>query len=163
MTPYGTIRHQTTPYDTRRQHNKKAQRRVPIYKRANWDQIKDDMQSFEEHFMNGSPSTRSVEDNWTSFKHCLLSSVNKNIPYKTIGKRKVLPWLTRAVKRLISKKHRAYNTAKRLQDNTSWAKFLKLRKTVQKMLHNAHLNYLNNMFDPEDNTSKAFWKYVKTK
>ena len=144
-------------------HNKKTQRRVPVYKRANWDQIRADMLKFEEQYMDSVPSSFSVEENWLRFKDCLISSVKANIPSKLISNRENLPWCNREAKRLIAMKHRAYNTAKRLQNHRSWAKFRKLRKKVQLTLHTSYLEYLNNLFAEDDKSSKSFWKFVKSK
>ena len=93
-------------------HNKKSTRQVPVYKNANWNQIKADMLKCEKQFIDRTPENHTVEENWAFFKDCLTKSVERNIPYKAVANRKDLPWMTSETKRLIARKHRAYNTAK---------------------------------------------------
>ena len=90
--------------------------------------------------------------------------MSENIPTKTVTGRINLPYMTRDIKRLINKKKRVYNRAKRYNRRKDWALFRNLRKCVHSQLNKAYRNYINCLLDPEQNkNNKKFWRYVKSK
>ena len=150
--------------DLEAQRNKKASRTVPLYNKANWDKIRDDMETYEKEFFDTLPADHSVDENWESLKTKIMSTIAENVRTKLIGNRKDMPWMTRNLKRLINKKHRVYNKAKRSHKDRDWAQFRHLRKETGKQCQLAHWGYLNRILDPtEDKSSKGFWKYIKSK
>ena len=144
--------------------NKKKHRNVLQYKKADWENIENDIKQFEHDYFNSRPDTASVEENWSRFKECVMSTISKNILCKTISGRVNLPYITREIKRLINKKKRIYNKARKFNRPKDWNHFRKLRKYVHCMLNKAYWNYKNGLLDPEqDNNNKQFWRYVKSK
>ena len=61
--------------------NKKPQRRVFVWSKANWDAIKSETIAFSEEFLT-SYRDRSVEENWDTLVNHLKSSQEKHIPSK---------------------------------------------------------------------------------
>ena len=65
------------------------------------------------------------------------------------------------IKRLIRKKQHLYNKSKKPSHKKA---FKDIRSLITNKLHKNYWDYLNNMLDPEqDNNSKKFWKYIKSR
>ena len=91
--------------------NKKPQRRVCVWSKANWDAIKSETIAFSEEFMT-SYRDRSVEENWDTLLNHLKSSQENHIPSKLSSTRYNVPWLTSTIRRMCRKKRRLYRRAK---------------------------------------------------
>ena len=81
------------------------------------------------------------------------------VPSKVVSARYKSPWITRDIKRLIRRKQRAYNRAKSSDKESDWNYFRHLRKKTQTCMKEAHSNYLNDLFN--DNNNKGLWRYLK--
>ena len=144
--------------------NKKPSRTVYNYRKADWVQIREDMASFRDQYLQSNPSSNSVEENWNEFKNALFKSMDNHIPKKTIKGKVDVPWMTNKVKRLIKKKKRLYKKARKLKDSNSTKAFHDFRKEVRNMLHTEYYRHINNLLEPEsDKTSQSFWKYIKSR
>ena len=117
--------------------SKKPQRRVPVWSKANWEEIKKDTTTFCTEFVNSSGS-RSVEDSWDLFVTHLKSIQDKYIPNKLTSTRHNVPWLTTDAKRLCRKKRRLYRKAKASQDPVHKEAFKKAQNSTRKTLKKAH-------------------------
>jgi hypothetical protein len=144
--------------------NKKKPRTVSLYKKANWDKVRQDITTLETEFYNRRPLEKSVEENWSFLKEGVIEAMKNNIPTKRVSGKYNLPWFTREAKHLHQKKKRAYQRAKKTKKNKDWIHFRHLRKAFQQILRRAHWDYLNSILDPEeDRTSKNLWSYIKSK
>ena len=67
------------------------------------------------------------------------------------------------IRRLLRKKERAFNQAKKTSKPMDWHRFRTLKKTAKKTQRQAYWNYINNIVDPEDNktSNKGFWSFLK--
>ena len=92
--------------------NKKTPRKVLIFSKAQWNSMKTDVLNFSTSFLE-SYKTRSINQNWNDIKSCVESTMNANIPTKTISGKNPKPWLTSDIRRLSRRKHRLYKRAKR--------------------------------------------------
>ena len=95
-------------------------------------------------------------------------AIKNRVPTKTISGRCNLPWFAPGLRRLMRKKQRVYNLAKRMQNPQHWKKFKELRKTWKWSLLVAHNDYvlgLLNWWDKKNSPSigKKFWTYIKSK
>ncbi len=52
--------------------NKKKPRKTFVYHKANLQNLKNDLKSFQDTFLLSDPYLRSIEDNWTSLRKLLL-------------------------------------------------------------------------------------------
>ena len=78
-----------------------------------------------------------------------------------------VPWITPSLRKLIRKKQRSYNLAKKTNDRQDWKKFKDLRKASKHKLAEARNNYVLNLLDSPDEASppkisKRFWSYIKS-
>ena len=70
-----------------------------------------------------------------------------------------LPYITRAIKRMIKKKQRQYNKAKNTQAQKDWSAFRNIRSKVQKLLREARSDFINNKLGPSiKEKPKAFFR-----
>ena len=154
---------------------KVPQRTVYVYKKADMEGLKLDLEQSFETLLASEPSKKTVEENWVDFKTTLVSTSKKHIPQKNINGKRTLPWVNTRIRRLIRQKQRRYNTARRTKSDQNWHKFKQLRKTVHKEIEIAHRNYVNNLFDFDEcddrngtenskpRMTKRFWRYIKAK
>ena len=68
------------------------------------------------------------------------------------------------LKRLLKKKQRVYNCAKK-QRKEDWDEYKSLKWQSKGILHQQQKQYLSNLIDSQDNSKnlKRFWNYVKGK
>jgi hypothetical protein len=64
---------------------------------------------------------------WLYFKHQKMTSVEKNIPTKNVGKKSHLSWVTRTIKTLINKKNKLHKKQKK---NKKYSKQCKNTKKI---------------------------------
>ena len=69
-------------------------RQIPLYKRANWDLIRSDMESLKDSItiMYDSDAV-NVNDMWTTFRDTLQTSAATNIPHKQSKPKDKHPWI----------------------------------------------------------------------
>lgn len=140
-------------------------RPIPIYKRANWEAMRQDMLNLHQDFMY--PENRSTEELWQHFKQAIQDSSAKNIPLKTPKQKSSYPWINQDIRRLIKKRDRKYRKMKKCGASNYQQEIKQLSKEIQKQLRRAYWQYTENLFTPsssEENTRpclKRFWTYIK--
>jgi len=88
-------------------------RKVYLYGKGNFDAIRSDMHDFQSKFFASLPESRTVNDNWLSFKDA-LSSITKHVPTKLVKSSDKRPvWLPRSVRRSIKHRDVAAKLAKK--------------------------------------------------
>ena len=84
-------------------------------------------------------------------------AIKNHVPTKTISSRWNLPWITPGLRRLMRRKQRVYNLAKRLQNPQHWKKFKEKFKGQERRIH--HL--LERNFGPTSSPKeKTMWALV---
>ena len=141
--------------------NKKKPRRVHLYKKANWDGIKDHLRDSWDIFYQNSPDESSIEDIWSTFKNIIHEAIELHVPSKEISGKYRPPWITTEVSRLIRRKQRIYNKAKKYNRPADWEKFRETRKIVQNKTRAAHSDYVNQLIGTGDGDPKCIWRYLK--
>ena len=126
-----------------------------------------------EQFEASCPETKSIRTNWEQFKADIYNSINEFVPQRTLKNKRSLPWCNANIRRLIRKKQRCYNSARRNGKEQVWRRFRHLRKLVHKELQLAHQQYVNNLLDIDEvdpvhghakaGITKRFWQYIKAK
>ena len=76
-------------------HNRQKPRPVPIYKKANWDKMKEDMIKTEGNIQELVKDPETTTDKlYTTFEESLKKSIKENIPVKMLTKKVEHPWIT---------------------------------------------------------------------
>ena len=92
------------------------------------------MYDFQSKFFASSPESRTVNDNWLSFKDALFSSITKHVPTKLVKSSDKRPvWLTRSVCRSIQHRDAAAKLAKKSGLLNDRNKYRKLRNENSKL------------------------------
>ena len=108
------------------------------FNKANWENIKSDLQKVLEKIKLKNNDTRNTVDTlWNIFKTELITYIESNVPHKMITYEHRLPWVTPILRKLINKKNKAYNNRKKHPE-----KCKKLKNAVQKELRAAYWNYI---------------------
>ena len=144
-------------------YNKKAPRKVYIYKKANWPKIKEEILTFQEEYMK-LYKERSVDANWNDIKRNVTSAMDKHIPAKLTSTRHNLPWMNQTIKRMIKKKQRLYNKAKKTHKGSNWNKYKAIKRDTQKAAKKARTDYINNILleGIANDNNKPFYSYMKS-
>lgn len=72
-------------------------------------------------------SSADVSENWNDLKRTITEAINKFVPQKTLGGKKYAPWIRTHIKRLIRRRQRRYNAAKKHNTNKNWKKYKDMR------------------------------------
>lgn len=130
--------------------------------KADWAIIKAKTTQYTEGYLR-SHQSNSVDQNWTSIKKHLLDMLDKHIPSKYKSSRHNLPWLTNEIKRMIRRKQRKFNLAKKTGNQHDWKCYKDLKMLVRNKLRKAHADYTNHTLTTalEEGNHKPFWGYIK--
>jgi hypothetical protein len=103
----------------------------------------------------------SVQNIWDIFKTELIGYLDKHIPSKLIRSKSHLPWINHNIRKIFKKKTRLYHQAK----TNKWTNYKHFQKECKSQVRKAEWNYINDtmMEGLQNNNSKPFWKYVKSR
>ncbi|KAL3854785.1 hypothetical protein ACJMK2_014034 [Sinanodonta woodiana] len=95
--------------------SKKKQREVHLFKKADWDNLKTDVEQELTKVLKdqGKVETSTTEDIWLFLKKPIMNAVNKHIPQNMIGGKQHLPLINTHIKRIIRQRQRRYNAYKK--------------------------------------------------
>lgn len=137
-----------TDTDLKATMNAKKPRNIQMFTKAKWDNIRSDIETFEESFFTSIPSNNTIDVNWESFKTVVLDSIDKWVASKQTRQNNDLPWMTREAKHIKRQKQRAHSKARRTKSERDWARFRHLRKTLRQLMKRSYMDYINNLVDP---------------
>ena len=151
-----------TDTDTKVQYQRTPPRTCYIYSKADWTKINIDLENLQTTVENNKENGHSVHQLWDTFKKELFGTMNNNIPHKEIRSRNSIPWITRKHRKMIKRKQRLFNQAKK---SKKWSNYRSYQKEVKRTFRKAEWEYVNtNIIEGLDNNNtKPFWKYVKSK
>ena len=143
---------------------KKDKRKVNLFNKADWGEIREKTSAFTTHFLN-KITQNTVEHNWQLIKKHISQTISNLVPCKTTSCRYNLPWVTPKLRRMCRKKQRLYNKARKSGKSQDWSAFREVKKSIKKSLNTAHWDYINNILSGSlnNNDSKPFWNYIKAK
>ncbi|WAR05575.1 hypothetical protein MAR_020944 [Mya arenaria] len=149
-----------TDSDIKPFYNIEKPRKVYLYSKANWDNISLECSKLSDDlvYMSGP----NVEMMWERLKTGIQSIMDTNIPSKMFRKRNTVPWFNRTLKKMMRRKGRLYNHAKKTKQ---WIEFKCYQKMCKKEFKKVEINYINKTIHEglENNNSKPFWRYLKSK
>ena len=108
-----------------------------MYKKVNWDAVRQSIASLSEEYVNHSQGAFQKIGNIYIHSH-LLQVIENFILTKLSSTTFHLPWLTVSLKRLIRKKQCVYNKAKLYQCPIAWQQFKDLQHQVCSLLRKQH-------------------------
>ena len=96
--------------DVKPRYKKQKHRKLYIFKKANWTNIKSNLRTLS-MYITHSPS--SVETKRQDLREGIFKAMSHDIPTKWSSNRPHLPWLSSKLKKCIKKKHKLMQLAKR--------------------------------------------------
>lgn len=138
---------------------RKTRRKVYLYAKADFEEIRKDMSHYNDTFLKSSMSN-SVEEDWSAFKNSLSGSIEKNIPSKFVSGRDKLPWLSPFLRRLIRRKSRLHVKFKKTGSARLRRKWHMVRRQLSKYLREARNDYINGVIGDVKSNPKPFWKFI---
>lgn len=151
-----------TDLETKVQHQKTTPRKRYIYNKANWKCIENDLNNLQNIVNDKDQQGADVQELWDTFKKNLFESMDKNIPNKEIKSRNTIPWIKKRERKMFKKKQRLYKQARK---TNKWTNYRSFQKECKRQLRKSEWEYVNNnIIDGlNNNNTKPFWKYVKSK
>ena len=73
---------------------KQANRKIPLYSKANWQAIRADLQSLENKISDLILQGTDVDSVWRKFRDSILLAISQHVPHKMSRKHLSLPWIT---------------------------------------------------------------------
>ena len=147
---------------------KQKPRTIPLYKRANWMSIQEEMKELKSKLEEDETNGASTDDLWNTFKRELTSSTSRHIPTKTARQKDKLPWISKEIRSLIKRRDRAFKCKKKTNHKDDIKRYKDLKHQVQRKSRRAYWDYIEGIVTPESeegmNTrgpSKRFWTYIK--
>ena len=92
----------------------------------------------------------------------LLRTVN-SVFKKNVSKIKSLPWMTRDIRKMCTKKKLLYERAKSSNSNVAWQKFTECSNKVKALIRKSHKVYTYDISLNAKRNPKKFWSYVASK
>ena len=95
---------------------KQPKRKIFIYKKANWDRLKKDLEKYMESFPTQDQQSMMVEEMWQSFVVHLNKAINIHIPLRWTNGKTQCPFITKYLARLMRKRDKYHFKAKKTRD-----------------------------------------------
>jgi hypothetical protein len=105
-------------------------RKMYQYKKADMKGLTQELNNLSNKIISQASNNTTSEQLWVSFKTGILKAMDTFIPSKLSSKKHQTPWITPRVRRLLRRKQRAYNKAKKSNLPKDWESFNKQRKDV---------------------------------
>jgi len=139
---------------------KKKSRKIFLYSKANWDDIK----TATTRFAIDSVFNTTLESKRSDLKSHTDRVTECFVPSKMTSKRHNVPWMNRSLRCLCRKKNRFYKKGRRSGSPSSWTRYKESKTAVTKSLREARNNYIGSIINTafRDNDTKLFWRFIKS-
>ena len=151
-----------TDSDVKPIYNKQKSRKVYLFSKANWEEIKKACVQLSDNIIIMVQNKENIEELWNTFKTGIQEAMDNFIPSKIFKKKNTVPWFNRNLKRMTRRKARLYRHAKK---SKQWSEFKQYQKLCKREFKKAEVDFVNNTIQEgfDNNNSKPFWRYVKAK
>ena len=100
---------------------------------------------------------------WNRFESSLKSCIDNSVPKKVVKKDKNLPWMTREIRKLCTKKKMLYKRAKCSKSVAAQQQFKDCSRKLKSVIRKNHSMYTNTISNDYQTNPKRFWSYVASK
>ena len=146
------------------QHHKQNKRKIPIYKKAEWNKIEEEMNEAHQEISDQSDS-KDVDTLWEIFKSKLLSSISKHVPHRTASAHDRPPWITQKVKKLLKARDHLFKRIQHKPSDSRKEKLKSLKKSIRKTTREAYWSYTENLItetgEDYSKNKKKLWTFIK--
>ena len=112
-------------------------REISLYKKADWDQLKQSMRDLHLE-LQFDPATTDIHELWDKFAGRLQQGTDSFIPTRKTGTRDGLPWINYEIYYLIRKRDKHYKHWARSGRPVDQTKFLQLQHLEWRLFDRAH-------------------------
>ena len=138
-------------------------RKIFLWRRADFDHIKEKIRQFSDDFLSRYTTDHPVNTLWNYFRILCNECIN-SIPSKSISTNNNHPWISTFIKRLSRRKQRCYNRARLSHHPEDWQLYYQLKKECQKECQFAYNRYIYSFFDSGNGQiTKRLWSFIKSK
>ena len=123
---------------------KQPLRDILLYKKADWDLLKQSMTDFYIE-LQSDPATTYSQALWDKFAARLQQGIDKYIPVRRSGTRDGFPWINQEVRRLLSRRDKLYRSWSRSGRPHDQKKFLDQKHLVRRVSDRAYEKYLQSI------------------
>ena len=95
------------------QRKKPPRRSILLWNKADESNIKSEACEFSKEFLLNFKNEKNIDKLWDHLRLNLLDIINKNVPSKISSAKRHQPWITSETKRILRKKQRWFNKAKK--------------------------------------------------
>ena len=128
---------------------KQIPRDIPLYKKANWDQLKQSMRDLYTEFQS-EPATTDSQAMWDKFTSRLQQGIDKHIPTRSSGTKDGFPWINQEIRRLMRKRDKLYRRWSRSGRPDDQKKFRDQKHLVRRIIDRAYEKYLKDILGLND-------------
>ena len=107
--------------------NKKTQRTIHLFSKADWNNMRKEIELFSEKFIN-THLDHTVNENWISIKNAIFSTIENHVPQRKVSTKKKHPWITTDLIRKSRKKHRMFKKSRLTKNPIHIEKYKKIQK-----------------------------------
>ncbi|XP_072014761.1 uncharacterized protein [Amphiura filiformis] len=138
----------------------RSMRKVYMYHKGDVDGMKREMKNLSTGFVDKYSNMEDIciDTLWNQFKQNLSVTVDKFIPSKIVSGQKKAPWISNKVKRYHKRKQRAYNKARKSNNESDWDSFKEIRKDTHRLTRATQRSYIRNFCL---DSKKQFWSFVR--
>ena len=133
---------------------KQVPRNIHLYKKADWDQLKQSMRDVYVELKQSDLATTSVQSMWDRFATGLEQGIDKFIPVRKVGTRDGFPWINQKIRRLMRKRDKLYKRWSRSGRPYDQRRFIEYKHLVRRVSDRAYKKYLEDILglnnDQED-------------
>ena len=154
-----------TELDMKIHRRQQAPRTLWLYKRANWEGFRLDMELKMKELADNDDLT--VEEMWNGLKIAVTDGMAKFIPKKITRRKPRKPWVSAMLEQKLKKKKDLLRKSKKHGWKKVEERFQQLKKETQREFRREHNAYVEDLLRGDDTdtsaASKRFWTYVKHK
>ena len=126
--------------DVRAKRLKPTRRKILLWKKADMDTVRSQPDEVTSTFLSTNSVDTPVNDVWSQITSGLHRITNDLVPFKMPSTRFNQPWTNRHLKRLLRRKKKAYNKARRTELDSDWLSYRELKKMMQRESRNVYNN-----------------------
>ena len=104
--------------------SKQVPRTILLYKKADWEQLKQSMRDLHSELTQSDLATTSAQSMWDRFATKLEQGIDQFIPTRKSGSRDGFPWINQEIRRLMRKREKLYKRWSRSGRPYDQSKFL---------------------------------------
>ena len=100
---------------------------------------------------------------WNRFESSLKTCIDNSVPKKVVKKDNNLPWMTKEIRKLCTKKKMLYKRAKCSKSVVAQQQFKDCSRKLKSLIRKNHSMYTNTISNDYQTNPKRFWSYVASK